>query len=220
MENSREIRIGTRTGRRTIDNILNAFLENEDARIVLRSVGGAMSNAIIVSEIVRRRSAGLHSILHLDRAVFAGDESSAEEGVEHQADRKVPMMIITLTKKPTEEDLSAVGHQDPVDPSRLRNRADDFVGGIVPRGGVEPITEIIQQGLQDRLQGLQGQPGAQGGQGAQGAQGRAGVRAGGSPGTNVVTTVLPATGAIGGRRRGRFGRGRGGNLPQAAGVTA
>jgi len=207
---AREIRIGTRTGRRTIDNILNAFGENEDERLVLRSVGGAMSNAIIVSEIVRRRCAGLHSIMHLDRAVFAGDESSAEEG-EHPVDRKVPMMIITLTKQPTEEDLAAEGHQDPVDPSRLRNRADDFASGAAPRGrrarSLSFTQEDVQPAADVHIQVTAAQPG----------QGRANVRTNTNANANAPTSGAPPTG---GRRRGRFSRGRGGRIAQPAVVTA
>jgi DNA-binding protein len=203
---AREIRIGTRTGRRTIDNILNAFGENEDERLVLRSVGGAMSNAIIVSEIVRRRCSGLHSIMHLDRAVFAGDESSAEEG-EHPVDRKVPMMIITLTKQPTEEDLAAEGHQDPVDPSRLRNRADDFASGAAaPQGRRARSLSFTQEDVPSSADvHIQVTAVPQG-------QGRANLR------TNA--NAPSGGGAPTGRRRGRFSRGRGGRIAQPAVVTA
>jgi len=140
--------------------------------------------------------------MHLDRAVFAGDESSAEEGT-HSADRKVPMMIITLTKKPTHEDLEAIGHQGPVDPSRLRNRADDFAGGSVPQGRRARSLSFTRQGTQPTNETSSSTTAA--------------PQSGGVVVPATTTVVAPLGG---GRRRGRFFRPRGGRIPQPAVQTA
>mmetsp|Transcript_10784 Transcript_10784/g.40479 ORF Transcript_10784/g.40479 Transcript_10784/m.40479 type:complete len:311 (+) Transcript_10784:68-1000(+) len=141
-----EVRI-TQSGRvrHYITYALRCFRESASPFVTLRAMGRAISKAVSVAEVLKRRVAGLHQITALASSELVDIYEPLEEGldtVEHV--RYVSCIIITLTKEPSDEQKRHPGYQEPVPASEVREEKDNlgrrnsgstYQGGYYGRGG-------------------------------------------------------------------------------------
>eukprot|EP01029_Cantina_marsupialis_P029658 TRINITY_DN781970_c0_g1_i1.p1 TRINITY_DN781970_c0_g1~~TRINITY_DN781970_c0_g1_i1.p1 ORF type:complete len:187 (-),score=61.31 TRINITY_DN781970_c0_g1_i1:250-762(-) len=108
-----EIRVGA--GRFTVRRCIStaiAKLESMDT-IVVKGMGKAVSNAVSVSDVVRRRLDGIHQITKLKLIEVVDSFENPETEETREVIRKIPAVEITLSK--TELDISDEGYQAPID---------------------------------------------------------------------------------------------------------
>ncbi len=85
--------------------------------IMIKAMGRALSQAVTVAEIVKRRVIGLHQITSIDASEITDTWEPLEEGLKTVVTvRKVPSICIQLSKEPL--DTANPGYQPPL-PSEL-----------------------------------------------------------------------------------------------------
>eukprot|EP01084_Bolivina_argentea_P071699 130280_1 len=121
-DNPNEVRVTSGSGRgRFIGQIMKLLEDDATRRITVRSLGGAIQDAVSVVETVRRRVEGLAFVLRLEQVVLVDQYEPLTEGNQPKTvERKAPAMIIELTTMPTDADKASVGYRDPADPAELR----------------------------------------------------------------------------------------------------
>lgn len=119
-----EIRV-TATGR-TATYVTYAgklFNEKELKELTIKATGTALSTAVTVAEIIKRRFKGLHQMTHLGSTEIVDEYEPLEEGLDRVTDiRQVSFIEITLSKNSL--DMKDKGYQAPI--------CDDLVKEVSP----------------------------------------------------------------------------------------
>merc|ERR1712039_537783 len=92
------------------------FKEQDKKTITITGSGNALTKAVTLAEVIKRRFKGLHQITSLSSAEIVDEYEPLEEGLDKVTDtRTVSVMEIVLSKEPL--DTSDKGYQAPIDES-------------------------------------------------------------------------------------------------------
>lgn len=130
-----EIRI-TSDGRlpRYVTYAARLFTEQNKKSVTIKATGNAISGAITVAEIIKRRLANIHQVNAIGVNTISDTYEPLEEGLDEIVrDRDVPFLEITLTVDPETIDKNAVGYQEPID--QIHVKAMTVQDIVAPRGG-------------------------------------------------------------------------------------
>lgn len=180
-----EIRI-TSEGRlpRYVTYAARLFTEQNKKTVTIKATGNAISGAITLAEIVKRRFANLHQLNTIGVTTVSDTFEPLEEGLDEVTrDRDVPFLEITLTMDVNEIDQKSPGYQAPIDQSLVKPMAVEEI--TAHRGGRGGYRGGFRGGFRGRGRGAggggggSGYGGFRGGRGDyRGARGRGSVRGG------------------------------------------
>jgi len=128
-----EVRI-TAVGKRKayISYAIQKFEDGEKS-IQLKAMGRAMSKAVTVAEIVKRRVANLHQTTEISSNTIVDLYEPLEEGLKQvEVTRRVSAITVTLSKDPL--DSNNAGYQPPIDQSEVQAEDKDRVASKRGRG--------------------------------------------------------------------------------------
>jgi DNA-binding protein len=95
--------------------------------VTLRGIDRAIPTVLAAAEIVRRRVAGLHQVNIITSTKVEERYEPLEEGLLPVVDEKVlSLLVVKLTLKPAEADLSAVGYLKPLDSTQVEESINFF----------------------------------------------------------------------------------------------
>lgn len=120
-----EIRV-TSEGRvpRYVSYAARLFSEQNKKTVTVKATGNAISSAITLAEIVKRRFANLHQLNFIGVTTISDTYEPLEEGLDEVTrERDVPFLEITLTMDPDSIDKKAAGYQEPIDQSLVKQMA-------------------------------------------------------------------------------------------------
>merc|ERR1712139_9087 len=85
----------------------------------ISATGNALTKAVTLAEVCKRRFKGLHQITNLGSQEIVDEYEPLEEGLDKVTDtRSIPFIEITLSKEPL--DTSDKGYQAPLDESLVK----------------------------------------------------------------------------------------------------
>eukprot|EP00232_Nephroselmis_pyriformis_P015758 CAMPEP_0182876792 /NCGR_PEP_ID=MMETSP0034_2-20130328/14352_1 /TAXON_ID=156128 /ORGANISM="Nephroselmis pyriformis, Strain CCMP717" /LENGTH=195 /DNA_ID=CAMNT_0025009597 /DNA_START=8 /DNA_END=592 /DNA_ORIENTATION=+ len=131
-----EVRITTQGKMKNYITYGISLFQDKDKKVVLvKGMGRAISKAVTIAEILKRRVAGLHQLTELGSVNMVDTWEPLEEGLKTvETTRHVSMITITLSLAPL--DTSQVGYQAPIDARMVKPFApSDTQGGADPRAG-------------------------------------------------------------------------------------
>merc|ERR1711920_424217 len=100
-------------------------------KVVIKASGNALTKAVTLAEVVKRRFKGLHQITALGTTEIVDEYEPLEEGLDKVTDtRNVSTIEITLSKEPL--DTSNPGYQPPIAESLVQEM--DTEDMMKPRG--------------------------------------------------------------------------------------
>merc|ERR1712060_161879 len=106
--------------------------ELEKQQVVIKATGNALTKAVTLAEVIKRRFKDLHQITSLGRTEIVDEYEPLEEGLDRVTDtRTVSVVEITLSKEPL--DTSDKGYQPPIDASLVTEVDPEEM--TKPRGG-------------------------------------------------------------------------------------
>lgn len=117
-----EIRI-TSDGRvpRYVNYAARLFAEQKKKTVTIKATGNAISSAITLTEIVKRRFENLHQLNVIGMTTISDTYEPLEEGLDEvKRERDVPFIEITLTLEDETLDKKHYGYQEPVDQSLVK----------------------------------------------------------------------------------------------------
>jgi len=95
------------------------FNELEKPQVVIKATGNALTKAVTLAEVVKRRFKGLHQITELNSTEIVDEYEPLEEGLDKVTDtRTVSVIEIKLSKEPL--DTSDKGYQAPLEESLVK----------------------------------------------------------------------------------------------------
>ncbi|KAH7426402.1 hypothetical protein KP509_10G000700 [Ceratopteris richardii] len=133
-----EVRITTQGLMRNYISYSSTLLqEKRVTEIVLKAMGRAISKAVMLSEIIKKRMGGLHQNICIGSLDITDMWEPLEEGlVPVETTRHVSMIAITLSKKPL--DTSSNGYQSPTVEKKTQS-TDSYLnqndGGVISGRG-------------------------------------------------------------------------------------
>ncbi|EGG17638.1 RNase P protein subunit [Cavenderia fasciculata] len=121
-----------------IEHGLNLLKNDDMTQVFIKAVGSSsISRAILATEILKYRVAGLHQITEIGTVGVITEYLPKEEGLDNvQITKQTPFIRITLSKTPL--DSSNPGYQAPIPDSQVQPRPADINiigGGGGGRGG-------------------------------------------------------------------------------------
>ena len=163
--------------------------EDGNTRVVVKATGNAISKAVQVVELIKRRFAGLHQVNEITSLEVEDVYEPVEEGLDEvKRFRKLTMLVVSLSKQ-APEDTTHYGYQKPLPESEIQQYQPGPARGGAPRAY---------------------RGGERGGRGGYRRVGAAGAAAGGEHGGYGGDGGYARGGHRGGYRRGGRGRGGGG----------
>jgi len=116
-----------------ISRAAKVFNELEKPKVVIRATGGALTKAVTLTEVIKRRFKGLHQITSLGSVEIVDEYEPLEEGLDRVTDtRTVSVLDITLSKEAL--DSSDKGYQPPIDEALVTDFDPEQVGKGRGRG--------------------------------------------------------------------------------------
>jgi len=116
-----------------ISRAAKVFNELEKPKVVIKATGGALTKAVTLTEVIKRRFKGLHQITSLGSVEIVDEYEPLEEGLEMVTDtRTVAVLDITLSKEAL--DSSDKGYQPPIDEALVTDFDPEQVGKGRGRG--------------------------------------------------------------------------------------
>merc|ERR1712039_1079810 len=107
------------------------FNELERQHVVITATGNAITKAVTLGEVVKRRFKGLHQITGITTMEIVDEYEPLEEGLEKVIDtRSLPCIEIKLSKEAL--DTNDKGYQPPVDESEVKDFDPELLSR--PRG--------------------------------------------------------------------------------------
>merc|ERR1712196_717269 len=101
---------------------------------VISATGNALTKAVTLAEVCKRRFKGLHQITNLGSQEIVDEYEPKEEGLDKVTQtRNIPFIEITLSKEPL--DTSDKGYQAPIDESLVKEMDAEDIGKPRGRGG-------------------------------------------------------------------------------------
>merc|ERR1712039_1164588 len=102
-----------------VSRAAKVFNELERPQVVIKATGNALTKAVTLAEVIKRRFKDLHQITVLLNTEIVDEYEPLEEGLDKVTDtRSVPVIEITLSKEPL--DTSDKGYQAPLDASEVK----------------------------------------------------------------------------------------------------
>merc|ERR1712039_938638 len=99
-----------------VSRAAKVFNELERPQVVIKATGNALTKAVTLAEVIKRRFKDLHQITKLGNTEIVDEYEPLEEGLDKVVDtRNVPTIEIKLSKEPL--DTSDKGYQAPIDAS-------------------------------------------------------------------------------------------------------
>eukprot|EP01068_Selenidium_serpulae_P003251 Selendium_serpulae@DN2954_c0_g1_i1.p1 len=184
------------------------FNEMNHETITVRATGRAMTVAVCVAEVVKRRFKGLHQVTSVGCTEILDEYEPREEGLDNKIEkRQVAFVSILLTKNETVADFDAPGYQPPLDESLVKELDPEAVG----RGHGRSRGRGSRGGYSGGRQFGRGRGGrGRGGRGGYGGDDRSPAAGGGYEGQRSDGSPSGGGGQERGGRGGlRRGRGRG-----------
>lgn len=119
-----EIRVmGTGRVGKYVTYAAKLFKEQEKRALTIRATGKAISIAVSVCEVVKRRFKGLHQVTTIGWTEIFDEYEPLEAGLEPRSEkRSVPSISVFLTFDEAAVDTKAVGYQVPLDESLVEER--------------------------------------------------------------------------------------------------
>lgn len=137
-----EIRI-TSEGRlpRYVTYAARLFTEQNKKTVTIKATGNAISGAITLAEIVKRRFPNLHQINNIGVTTISDTFEPLEEGLDEVTrERDVPFLEITLTMEPGSVNIKLPGYQEPIDQTLVEPMPMEDI--LAYRGGRELMHTI------------------------------------------------------------------------------
>merc|ERR1712228_552453 len=107
------------------------YNELNKPKVVIKASGNALTKAVTLAEVIKRRFKALHQITALGTAEIVDEYEPLEEGLEKVTDtRNVSTIEITLSKE--QLDTSNKGYQPPIDASLVKELDTEEM--MKPRG--------------------------------------------------------------------------------------
>ncbi|KAJ7549885.1 hypothetical protein O6H91_07G073600 [Diphasiastrum complanatum] len=133
-----EIRITTQGKMRNYITYATSLLQDKGAtEVVLKAMGRAINKTVTITEIIKRRIAGLHQITSIGSTDITDLWEPLEEGLlPLETTRHVSMITITLSRK--QLDKMSVGYQAPLSADEVKPTPDyeyDAAAETSPQGG-------------------------------------------------------------------------------------
>ena len=121
------VRVTAQRGQRAYISYAIALLTGAEGKtqqdtIKISGMGAAISSAVNVAELVKRRVKGLHQITHIDSEVVKDSYESIETKEKLEVERSVPTVLITLSTKAL--DTKALGYQAPLPDSMVSEQEE------------------------------------------------------------------------------------------------
>ncbi|KAJ9468567.1 hypothetical protein DIPPA_30351 [Diplonema papillatum] len=213
-ENKDEVKKGevmvrkTSATRAVISQTIHLLTKEDDVRsIVMKARGQAVSKAVAIAEIVKRRVPGLHQIVKLDCGEMTQTYKLKEgETGEPEISKTKFVTGIELCLSLDELDKTHIGYQEPLPEHEVEDERDEKKGGKgASKGG--PKGGSGGRGAGGRG-GAASKGGRGGGRGATAAAGRGAPAGRGSSGKGAKGSKGSSKGGRGGAKGGRGGDAR------------
>merc|ERR1719346_373223 len=102
-----------------VSRAAKVFNELEKPQVCIKASGNALTKAVTLAEVVKRRFKDLHQITTLGSTQIVDEYEPLEEGLDKVTDtRSVSVIEIKLSKEAL--DTSDKGYQPPLDPSEVK----------------------------------------------------------------------------------------------------
>eukprot|EP00406_Dinophysis_acuminata_P052321 CAMPEP_0179302542 /NCGR_PEP_ID=MMETSP0797-20121207/48120_1 /TAXON_ID=47934 /ORGANISM="Dinophysis acuminata, Strain DAEP01" /LENGTH=218 /DNA_ID=CAMNT_0021012079 /DNA_START=20 /DNA_END=673 /DNA_ORIENTATION=+ len=116
-----------------VSRAAKVFNELEKQQVVIKATGNALTKAVTLAEIVKRRFKDLHQITSLGSTEIVDEYEPLEEGLDKVTDtRNVSVIEIKLSKEPL--DTSDKGYQAPIDESLVQEYDPEQMSKLRGRG--------------------------------------------------------------------------------------
>jgi len=116
-----------------VSRAAKVFNELEKPKVVIRATGSALTKAVTLTEVIKRRFKGLHQITSCGSVEIVDEYEPLEEGLDRVTDtRTVSVLDITLSKEAL--DSSDKGYQPPIDEALVTDFDPEQVGKGRGRG--------------------------------------------------------------------------------------
>jgi len=101
-----------------VSRAAKVFGELEKQQVIIKATGNALTKAVTLAEVLKRRFKDLHQITNLTSTEIVDEYEPLEEGLDRVTDtRSLPVIEVTLSKEPL--DTSDKGYQPPLDASEV-----------------------------------------------------------------------------------------------------
>merc|ERR1719327_1485858 len=102
-----------------VSRAAKVFNELEKPKVVIKATGGALTKAVTLAEVIKRRFKGLHQITSIGSTEIVDEYEPLEEGLDKVTQtRNLPYLEITLSKDAL--DTKDKGYQAPLDESLVK----------------------------------------------------------------------------------------------------
>mmetsp|Transcript_133979 Transcript_133979/g.257829 ORF Transcript_133979/g.257829 Transcript_133979/m.257829 type:complete len:178 (+) Transcript_133979:104-637(+) len=103
-----------------VSRAAKVFNELEKPSVTLKATGNALTKAVTLGEVIKRRFKGLHQICNIGNTEIVDEYEPLEEGLDPVTDtRSIPFIEITLSKEPL--DTTDKGYMPPIDESLVQD---------------------------------------------------------------------------------------------------
>merc|ERR1711933_233352 len=103
------------------------FGELNQSTVVITATGNALTKAVTLAEVCKRRFKGLHQITKIGSQEIVDEYEPKEEGLDKVTQtRDIPFIEITLSKDTL--DTSDKGYQPPIDEALVKEVDPDDIG--------------------------------------------------------------------------------------------
>merc|ERR1719261_1671328 len=114
-----------------VSRATKVYGELAQSKVEISATGNALTKAVTLAEVCKRRFKGLHQITDLGSQEIVDEYEPKEEGLDKVTEtRNIPYISITLSKEPL--DTSDKGYQAPIDESLVKEIDAEDIGK--PRG--------------------------------------------------------------------------------------
>ncbi|CAK0809795.1 unnamed protein product [Prorocentrum cordatum] len=116
-----------------VSRVAKVFTELEKPSVTIKATGGALTKAVTLAEVVKRRFKGLHQITSVGSLEVVDEYEPIEEGLDPVTDtRTLTVIEIKISKEPL--DTSDKGYQAPIDEALVTDYDPDKVSKSRGRG--------------------------------------------------------------------------------------
>lgn len=117
-----------------VSRAAHLYGEGNESKIVITAIGNALSKAVTLAEVVKRRFKGLHQNTKIGSQEVVDEYEPLEEGLDKVTDtRQIPFIEITLSKEAL--DTSALGYQPPIPEDQVKEMTEEDIEKMKERRG-------------------------------------------------------------------------------------
>jgi len=109
-----------------VSRAAHLYGEGGETKIVITAIGNALSKAVTLAEVVKRRFKGLHQNTKIGNQEMVDEYEPLEEGLDKVTDtRQIPFIEITLSKEAL--DTTALGYQPPIPEDQVKEMTEEDI---------------------------------------------------------------------------------------------